>query len=168
MVFRRSEVTGLPDGSGFLVPPVEGRRIKAATFSGHKWGWVRDADPGLLVLRTSIGRFEDEDDLKREDAELVGISLEDLGEAAGLSARPVASRVSRWESGLPQYPVGHLDRVARIRADVAALPGLRVCGAVYDGVGIPACVASARTAADELLAEFRAAPARSRRPAERE
>ncbi|MEU8826573.1 protoporphyrinogen oxidase [Streptomyces sp. NPDC048636] len=151
MAFRRADVDALPQGSGFLVPPVDGHTIKAATFSSRKWGWLRDAAPDLLVLRTSIGRFEDEDDLKRDDADLVGLSLADLGEAAGLAARPVASRVDRWDGGLPQYPVGHLDRVARIRAEVAKLPGLRVCGAVYDGVGIPACVASARRAAEEVL-----------------
>ncbi|MFI0820648.1 protoporphyrinogen oxidase [Streptomyces sp. NPDC021098] len=151
MVFRRADVASLAEGSGFLVPPVDGHTIKAATFSSRKWGWLRDAAPDLFVLRTSIGRFEDEEHLKRDDADLVGMSLADLGAATGLAAKPVATRVTRWDGGLPQYPVGHLDRVARIRTEVAKLPGLRVCGAVYDGVGIPACVGSARTAADELL-----------------
>ncbi|WP_435242435.1 protoporphyrinogen oxidase [Streptomyces cucumeris] len=151
MAFRRADVDAVARGSGFLVPPVDRHTIKAATFSSRKWGWLGEADPELFVLRTSIGRFEDEDDLSRDDADLVGMSLTDLGEAVGLTARPVATRVDRWDGGLPQYPVGHLDRVARIRAEVAKLPGLRVCGAVYDGVGIPACVASARRAADEVL-----------------
>jgi oxygen-dependent protoporphyrinogen oxidase len=60
--------------------------------------------------------------------------------------------VTRWGGGLPQYNVGHLDRVARIRAAVAARPGIAVAGAAYDGVGIPACVGTARTAADEVIA----------------
>ena len=76
----------------------------------------------------------------------------DLGEATGLAARPVATEVTRWIGGLPQYPVGHLARVARIRDEVAKPPGLRVCGAAYDGVGIPACIAGAQRAADEILA----------------
>ncbi|UQI47253.1 protoporphyrinogen oxidase [Streptomyces sp. HU2014] len=152
MAFRRSDVAGLPRGSGFLVPPVDGRKIKASTFSSNKWRWNADSDPDLFVLRTSIGRFGDEADLEREDAELVSMSLTDLGAAAGLAAVPVESRVTRWRNGLPQYPVGHLERVARIRADVARLPGLRLCGAAYDGVGIPACVSSAHKAADEILA----------------
>ncbi|MBI0298491.1 protoporphyrinogen oxidase [Streptomyces sp. PRKS01-29] len=151
MAFRRADAASLAEGSGFLVPPVDGRTIKAATFSSRKWGWLRDAGPELFVLRTSIGRFDDEADLKRDDADLVRMSLADLGEAVGLAAKPVASRVDRWDGGLPQYPVGHLDRVARIRAEVAKVPGLGVCGALYDGVGIPACVGSARKAADELL-----------------
>jgi oxygen-dependent protoporphyrinogen oxidase len=60
--------------------------------------------------------------------------------------------VSRWGGALPQYTVGHLDRVAAIRAAVAAQPGLAVCGAAYDGVGIPACVATARAAVSQVLA----------------
>ncbi|GAA0984508.1 protoporphyrinogen oxidase [Streptomyces rhizosphaericus] len=156
MAFRRTDMASLAEGSGFLVPPVDGRTIKAATFSSRKWGWLRDAGPELFVLRTSIGRFDDEVDLKRDDADLVRMSLTDLGEAVGLAAKPVASRVDRWDGGLPQYPVGHLDRVARIRAEAAKVPGLAVCGALYDGVGIPACVGSARKAADELLGSLTA------------
>ncbi|REK85718.1 protoporphyrinogen oxidase [Streptomyces inhibens] len=152
MAFRRADLDRVPGGSGFLVPPVDGHRIKAATFAGQKWGWIGAADPDLFVLRTSIGRYEDDADLRRDDSELVDLSLADLAAAVGLSARPVASRVTRWEGGLPQYAVGHLERVARIRGAVARMPGaLRVCGAVYDGVGIPACIGSARHAADEIL-----------------
>ncbi|MGC5341312.1 protoporphyrinogen oxidase [Streptomyces sp. DT171] len=155
MAFRRSDVTA-PDlsagRSGFLVPPVDGRTIKASTFSTNKWRWVADSAPGLFLLRTSVGRYDEEEQLHREDHELVDVSLRDLATATGLAAAPVDTRVTRWTGGLPQYPVGHLTRVARIRGAVAELPGLRVCGAVYDGVGIPACVASAVRAADEIVA----------------
>ncbi|MFE5091279.1 protoporphyrinogen oxidase [Streptomyces sp. NPDC056638] len=157
MAFRRSDVaaTGALDGrSGFLVPPVDGRTIKASTFSTHKWNWVADSAPDLFVLRTSVGRYGEEDHLHREDSELVDVSLRDLAEATGLAAKPVDTEVTRWIGGLPQYPVGHLSRVARIRDEVAKLPGLRVCGAVYDGVGIPACIASAHRAADEIARDL--------------
>ncbi|HEX5088511.1 MAG TPA: protoporphyrinogen oxidase, partial [Nocardioides sp.] len=84
------------------------------------------------------------------DDELVAASLADLAEAAGITAAPVATHVQRWGGGLPQYTVGHLDRVARIRAAVDAVPGLALCGAAYDGVGIPAVVGSARAAVSAL------------------
>ncbi|MER5811171.1 protoporphyrinogen oxidase [Streptomyces sp. NPDC002033] len=154
MAFRRRDLPpALAAGgaSGFLVPPVDGRTIKASTFSSNKWAWS-GADPELFLLRTSVGRHGDEADLRREDGELVDVSLADLGEAVGLTARPVASTVTRWDGGLPQYPVGHLARVARIRAAVAELPGLAVCGALYDGVGIPACVESAGKAVEAVSA----------------
>jgi oxygen-dependent protoporphyrinogen oxidase len=74
-----------------------------------------------------------------------------------------------WGGGLPQYNVGHLDRVARIRAAVAAQPGLAVAGAAYDGVGIPACVGTARAAADQVLRHLRAtSPNRAEQPAVRD
>jgi oxygen-dependent protoporphyrinogen oxidase len=136
--------------SGFLVPPVDGRRIKASTFSFAKWGWVREAGDGLLLLRTSLGRYGEETALQATDEELVAWSLADLTSAVGLVATPVDTHVQRWGGGLPQYAVGHLDRVARIRAAVAAVPGLAVCGAAYDGVGIPAVIASAHRAAREI------------------
>ncbi|GAA2246075.1 protoporphyrinogen oxidase [Streptomyces amakusaensis] len=158
LAFRRADLAGLPAGSGFLVPPVDGRAIKASTFSSQKWEWVAKASPDLFVLRTSLGRYGEEEQLTREDADLVAASLHDLGAAAGIAAKPVATDVTRWIDGLPQYPVGHLDRVARIRQEIAKLPGLRVCGAVYDGVGIPACIADGQRAADEILATPTLAP----------
>ncbi|MGW3630826.1 protoporphyrinogen oxidase [Streptomyces sp. NPDC005122] len=149
LAYRRADST-LPEGSGFLVPPVDGHTIKASTFASRKWGWIDEENPGLLVLRTSVGRYGESEVLGRDDAGLVDVSRHDLREATGLTAEPVATRVTRWDDGLPQYPVGHHTRVARIRAHVAGLPGLAVCGAAYDGVGIPACVASAYAAVDQL------------------
>jgi protoporphyrinogen/coproporphyrinogen III oxidase len=158
LAFRAADLAAVPaDASGFLVPPVDGRHVKAATFSCHKWDWVRAAgrDEDVLVLRTSIGRHREEASLQREDEELVALSLADLAEATGLRAAPVDTHVQRWGGGLPQYAVGHRERVARIRADLAARsadgPGrVAVAGAAYDGVGIPACIASADAAVAAL------------------
>ncbi|WP_369195299.1 protoporphyrinogen oxidase [Streptomyces djakartensis] len=154
LAYRRGEAA-LPEGSGFLVPPVDGRTIKASTFASHKWGWIAEENPGLLLVRTSVGRHGETAILQRDDAELAEVSRKDLKEATGLDATPVATRVTRWDDGLPQYPVGHHARVARIREHVAALPGLAVCGAPYDGVGIPACIASARAAVDQVHGDLR-------------
>ncbi|WP_316752752.1 protoporphyrinogen oxidase [Streptomyces herbicida] len=149
LAYRRSEAA-LPDGSGFLVPPVDGRTIKASTFASRKWGWIAEEDPDVVVLRTSVGRYGETEILEHEDAHLVDVSRHDLRAAIGLDATPVRTVVTRWTDGLPQYPVGHHARVARIREHVAELPGLAVCGAQYDGVGIPACIASAYAAVDRL------------------
>lgn len=139
-------------GSGFLVPAVDGHHIKAATFSHRKWQWVADAGAaeGLVLMRCSLGRHRD-DALERDDAELVDLAVADLGKAIGLSARPVDAQVQRWVDGLPQYAVGHLDRVALVRSEIARQPGLAVCGAAFGGVGIPACVASASEAVTQVL-----------------
>ncbi|MFJ2737078.1 MULTISPECIES: protoporphyrinogen oxidase [unclassified Streptomyces] len=167
LAYRRADATTLPEGSGFLVPPVDGRTIKASTFASRKWGWIAEEDPDVVVLRTSVGRYGETEILQRDDAGLVDVSRHDLREATGLDAAPLETRVTRWTDGLPQYPVGHHARVARIREHVGKLPGLAVCGAVYDGVGIPACVASAYAAVDQLrgdlrgLQELTAAPVQS-------
>ncbi|HKJ12269.1 MAG TPA: protoporphyrinogen oxidase [Ornithinimicrobium sp.] len=144
-------------GSGVLVPPVEGLSIKAATFSSQKWDWVRErgthAAPGpVALLRTSLGRQGEEAVLQRDDADLVDLVVSDL-RAIGLALPdPADSLVQRWGGGLPQYAVGHRDRVAAVRAAVADVPGLAVAGATYDGVGIPACIASGRAAAEQVAA----------------
>lgn len=151
LVFRAADVPDTAfDRSGFLVPPVERRAIKASTFSFAKWGWVRDLDPDLVVLRTSLGRHGEEATLQAADDGLVRVSRADLAAMAGITAPPVDTHVQRWGGALPQYAVGHLDRVARVRAAVAGLPGLAVCGAAYDGVGIPAVIGSARRAVASL------------------
>jgi protoporphyrinogen/coproporphyrinogen III oxidase len=141
-------------GSGFLVPPADGRVVKAATFSSTKWGWYADAAPDTVVVRLSVGRLDEDIDLQRDNAELVEVVLADLSDAVGVTDPPVDARVSRWGGGLPQYAVGHLARVQRVRAAVGAHPGLAVCGATYDGVGIPACVASAERAAADVLRQW--------------
>ncbi len=102
-----------------------------------------------------MGRLGDEAVLQRDDGELAGLAAADLAAAAGVRGRPADARVTRWGGGLPQYSVGHLARVARIRAGVAAQPGLAVCGAAYDGVGIPACIASAQLAVNQVLSHLR-------------
>ena len=142
------------EGSGYLVPAADGHPVKAVTFSTVKWPHLRDAGDGLHIVRCSLGRVGEESLLQSADAELVGLAAADLAAATGAREAPVATRVSRWGGGLPQYTVGHLDRVARIRSAVAGQPGLAVCGAAYDGIGIPACVATAQAAAALIAAHL--------------
>jgi protoporphyrinogen/coproporphyrinogen III oxidase len=142
--------------SGYLVPAVDGRAVKAVTFSTVKWPYLADAAQArvepLEIVRSSVGRIGEEALLQRDDEDLAALAAAELAEATGVRGGPVAWRLTRWGGALPQYAVGHLDRVARIRAAVASQPGLAVCGAAYDGVGIPACVATARVAASEVMA----------------
>jgi oxygen-dependent protoporphyrinogen oxidase len=160
MAFRRRDFPHTA-GSGFLVPPVEGRRVKGATYSFAKWAWVAEAGQGsdegddLLVMRCSIGRHREEQVLQVEDERLVEVALEDLCDAIGLSVRPVDWHVQRWGGGLPQYAIGHVDRVSQVRLSVAKAGALGVCGAAYDGLGIPACISSAEAAVTQVLDALR-------------
>jgi protoporphyrinogen/coproporphyrinogen III oxidase len=138
----------LPAGSGLLVGSGEGHRVKALTLSSQKWPITRD---GLTILRASIGRVGDTADLQRDDTDLIALVRNELPALIGVGSEPIDALVTRWGGALPQYAVGHVEKVARVRAAVAAVPGLAVCGATYDGVGIPACIASGQQAAERVL-----------------
>lgn len=139
-------------GAGFLVPPVDGHLIQAAIHSFQKWRWARAAGEELVILRVSVGRHREELTLQASDRELIARVVSELGEAIGLRTQPVDALVHRWGGGLPQYAVGHLARIDAVRREVAELPGLAVCGAAYQGLGIPACIASAERAVDQIRA----------------
>jgi oxygen-dependent protoporphyrinogen oxidase len=140
--------TVLPPGSGLLVPPSRGRTMKAATFLSQKWPHLARLAPGPIV-RASAGRFGDVRDLQRSDVELLGMLSADFSAATGVLARPEAAELRRWGGGLPQYRPGHLDRVAALRRQLPR--GLAVAGAAWDGVGVPACLASGTRAAETVL-----------------
>ncbi len=148
--------------SGYLVPAVDGRVVKAVTFSSVKWPHLAQTSAGgegpLEIVRCSVGRIGEEALLQRSDDELAALAAAELAEATGVRGGPAASRVTRWGGALPQYTVGHLDRVTAIRTAVAAQPGLAVCGAAYDGVGVPACIGTARSAVSQVLAFLAARP----------
>ncbi|MGA8988660.1 protoporphyrinogen oxidase [Aeromicrobium sp.] len=137
------------EGSGFLVPPIDGTFIKAATVSSNKWDWV--GATGRTVIRASVGRSGESTLLQHDDPAIVAAALADLRAAFGGLPDPLDAVVQRWGGALPQYDVGHLERVATIERSIAAVRGLEVCGAACRGVGIPAVIASGRAAARRLL-----------------
>lgn len=150
--WRRADVPALP-GSGYLVPAVLQRPVKAVTFASLKWRHLDAAD--VTIIRCSFGRYGESVELQRADDDLVGLAVDELRSTVGVAGLPVDARVTRWGGALPQYTVGHVDRVRRIRAAVAAVPGLAVCGAAFDGVGVPACIRTAQQAAGQVLSALR-------------
>ncbi len=143
-----------PTTSGTLVATGEPFAVKGMTHSSTKWAHL--GDDGLVRLRASLGRFGEAATLQVDDADLVARVRADLATLTGITAEPVAVHVQRWGGGLPQYGVGHLDRVAAI---VGGLPaGLEVAGAALHGVGVPACVGTARAAAARIAATLDPAP----------
>ncbi len=146
--------TLLPDTSGVLLAVGERHRdgtpftAKAFTHTSVKWG----GEP--VRLRASVGRAGETETLRRDDADLLAAVRSDLRELTGVDAEPVGWTVTRWGGGLPQYGVGHTTAVSVIERAVADVPGLAVAGAAYHGVGIPACVDSARAAADRVAAHL--------------
>lgn len=142
--------TGVPENSGILVATGESLGAKAFTLSSRKWPHLAERD--VTLVRASYGRFGDAAVVDAPDADLIAMARADLETVTGVSTEPVDAFVQRWHGGLPQYAPGHLDRVAAIEDAVAEVDGLEVAGAYLHGVGVPACVASATTAATRLAA----------------
>ncbi len=143
--------TVLPELSGFLVPAGQGFAMKAATFFSAKW----PGRGGSVLIRASLGRRGEESTLQHTDDGLVAVVRSELPRLIGQAVpEPVAARVNRWGGGLPQYGVGHPDRVAAARASLPATVAL--AGAAYDGVGIAACVRSGQAAAAAVAAALTA------------
>src|SRR5690606_9304575 len=127
---------------------------KAFTHSSIKWGWVAEAaesawGPGVAVVRASVGRLGEERLLQLDDEHLAARTLAEAREhvPGWAGAEVITHRVARFGGGLPQYRVGHRGLVRRLRDLEAATPGLALCGALFDGVGIAACVAGGLRAA---------------------
>ena len=142
-------------GTGFLVPrtsTIDGgpAMITGCTYLGRKWPHL--ARPEDDLIRVSVGRFGDTRHRDLGDDELTASALGELTCLLEIRGDPLDSLVTRWDDGFPQYQVGHPSRVASIDQEVAALGGMALAGAAYQGVGIPACIGSGRVAARRVLA----------------
>ena len=147
--YRRAEVPHPLDGFGFVVPHTEGRALLAGTFSSVKY--PGRAPEGFVLLRAFLGGALGEGALDGDDEALAGRARRDLADALGVTAEPVLTRVHRYPASMPQYHLGHLDRIETIERRLAALPGLFLAGSAYRGVGISDCVHSGETAAEHAL-----------------
>jgi len=150
LVYDEATLGALPDGFGFLVPASEGRAMLACTFVHRKF--LGRTPAGKAVLRAFLGGMKNEALLTEPDAVLVETVRRELNEILGITAAPELTQVSRWRRAMAQYAVGHQERVKRIAERVAGLPGLRLVGNAYDGIGIPDCIRLGRAAAKELVA----------------
>src|SRR5438067_2049154 len=153
LAYRRADVPGAR-GFGFVVPAVEHRALIACTYASRKF--PGRAPEGHELVRAFVGGALRPDLLARDDAALVEVVRGELRALAGITAAPELVRVHRHRLAMPQYVVGHLERVAAIEARVAAFPGLALAGAAYRGVGVPDCVRSGEAAADWVISSARA------------
>lgn len=154
LAFIESEVGINLDAFGVLCPMVEGRALMAATYSSTKW--PGRAPAGKVLLRGFVGGPHNQEILKNSNETLVQIVLSEFHTILGLnpSAKPIFSRVFRWPLGMPQYTLGHLDRVALIEEQVSHISGLALAGGCYRGVGVPNCIESGERAVSKILNEW--------------
>jgi oxygen-dependent protoporphyrinogen oxidase len=139
-----------PEGFGFLVPRKERRRLVACTWVGTKF--PNRVPAGHIVARCFLGGAADPGALDEPDDAILRAVCDELREIAGVTARPLFSRIFRWPRSMAQYTVGHAARLAEMEARTAAIPGLHLAGNAYTGIGVPDCVRMGRQAAERILA----------------
>jgi protoporphyrinogen/coproporphyrinogen III oxidase len=150
IAFRKADVQSQLHGFGFVVPRVEQRKLIAATWSSLKW--AGRANPDESLIRCYLGGRGRESILQEDDTHIVSIALAELQDMIGIKATPLSTHVFRWAQAMPQYVIGHRDRVKNIRQRLSACPGLYVTGAAYEGLGIPDCIRDGKETAQSLSA----------------
>jgi len=154
IAFNKSEVGFDLNAFGVLCPLVEGRALMAATYSSTKW--PGRAPAGKVLLRGFVGGPNNQEILRCSDGELVQMVLAEFRDILGLNpfAKPLFTRVFRWHLGMPQYTLGHLDRIKLIEERCAEIPGLALAGGWSRGVGVPNCIESGEQAVSKILGEW--------------
>lgn len=136
-------------GFGFVVPRVEARALLAATWTSLKW--PHRAPDSQVLIRCYLGGVGREAVLQEDDPALIRRVREELKSMAGITGEPVYAEVNRWPRGMPQYTLGHLDRLEAIQRSLDRFPGLVLAGAAYRGIGIPDCIRDGTEAAAKVV-----------------
>jgi protoporphyrinogen/coproporphyrinogen III oxidase len=165
LIYDEAKIGALPEGFGFLVPAVEGRAMLACTFAHRKF--LGRTPPGKVVFRAFLGGMKRDELMAETDDTLLATVRREMSEILGAKVippgvNPEYAQVSRWSRAMAQYAVGHRELMQRINARVAVLPGLRLAGNAYDGIGVPDCIRLGRQAARELAQANASIPAPNR------
>ena len=149
MAYPRAAVAGAAEGFGFVVPRAEGRDLIAATWTSLKW--PHRAPPNQLLVRCYVGGVGREAILQMDDQALVARVKTELASLCGVTATPEYVEVNRWMKAMPQYTLGHLERLTQIETALSRYGGLVLTGAGYRGVGIPDCIRDGAIAAERVV-----------------
>lgn len=151
LAYRHQDVARhLNAGSGFVVPRREGLTITACTVTSVKW--LHTAPDDIAIIRCYVGRAGDDRGVTLSDDALIRAVREDVRRTMGIEAEPLFVEPTRWERAMPQYPVGHLERIGQFEKQLSAqLPGVIVTGSGFRGVGLPDCIAQGKEAAAKLI-----------------
>jgi oxygen-dependent protoporphyrinogen oxidase len=137
------------DGMGAVVPAIENSPILACSFSSQKY--PHRAPPGKTLLRVFVGGARRPELAEMPDAELLPLVLQHLQPMLRITGEPEFCDIAHWPRTMPQYHIGHQERVAQIEARLAGLPGLRLAGSAFRGVGVPDCIRSGQVAAEQVV-----------------
>ena len=156
--FRREAVAHPLDAAGLVIPRIAGRRALAISFSSSKF--PERAPPGCVLVRVFLGGALDPEAVRLGDDALATLAHREASDLLGASGDPMLAQIDRWDAAMPQYHIGHADRVERIETAVSRQPALALAGGAYRGVGIPQVIGSGRQAAAAVLSAIGSARAR--------
>lgn len=150
MAFDKGEVEDILDGTGFVVSRNSDYTITACTWTHRKW--PHTIPDGKVLLRCYVGRAGDETVVDLSDDQIEKIVIDDLNKIIKVKSKPDFTIVTRWKKAMPQYTVGHRERMADVRAKLEqSYPGVYLAGASYDGIGLPDCIDQGEAAAFKAL-----------------
>lgn len=152
LAFRREEIPNPLDTYGFIVPRIEGRKIMATTWTSVKW--PHRAPNDKVLLRSFVGGAQQPELAELDDEKILALVRGELKEIIGITAKPERSWIQRWPQGMPQYILGHQERLTDIDRRMENLPGLYLTGAGYRGIGVPDCINNARRTGQKVLANL--------------
>jgi len=149
LAFPESDLPKPLDGYGYVIPRREGRKALACTWTSTKF--PHRAPEGFALIRVFVGRAGQEQQITWDNAALLEIAREELELTIGITAEPMLTRIFQWEKAMPQYNLGHPERLERIEAALQTIPGLGLAGNGYQGIGIPDCIRSGELAVERVL-----------------
>jgi len=152
IAFRKKDVKHPLNGFGFVVPKIEKRRIMAATWTSVKFS--HRAPDDSVLMRCFVGGSKNAELVSLDDAAMIRMVREELSDVMGIDAEPVLTRVFRWRNSMPQYTIGHEERVAWIDERVASIPGLYLTGSAYHGIGISDSIRYGEVVAKKIIHQF--------------
>ncbi|SFA70257.1 oxygen-dependent protoporphyrinogen oxidase [Bacillus sp. cl95] len=150
MAFPKSSIKQDIDGTGFIVSRNNDFRITACTWTHKKW--PSSAPEDYALLRCYVGKPDDQEIVNMTDEEIIEIVLNDLNKTMDIKSKPLFQVISRWKKAMPQYTVGHLERIEKVKESLAEhLPGVFLAGSSFEGVGIPGCIDQGEAAVQKVL-----------------
>jgi oxygen-dependent protoporphyrinogen oxidase len=149
LAYKQNNLTRQLDGYGYVIPRREGRRALACTWTSTKF--PHRAPDGYALIRVFVGRAGQESEIPWDEAGLQELARAELDQTLGITAEPQMSRVFIWEKAMPQYNLGHPDKLAQIDVILDKYPGLALAGNGYRGIGIPDCIHSGELAVEKIL-----------------
>ncbi|MEE9165458.1 MAG: protoporphyrinogen oxidase [Nitrospinota bacterium] len=149
LAYSASDVNHIKNGFGFIVPGISNRKIMAATYTSNKFSYR--APEGSMLLRCFVGGAQNEDLVFLDNKEMIKMVQTELKDIVNIKAKPIFTKIYRWEKAMPQYVIGHIGRIKKIEELTAKHPGLYLTGSAYNGIGISDCITTSYKVAEEAV-----------------